>query len=328
MNQGWTYRNQIDQASAGLTLLDYYSQRYPHSSRAEWQQRILAEQVWLNGRPALPQTQLQVGQQLTYHRPPWREPDVPLNFTVQFEDQDLLIVAKPAGLPVLPGGGFLEHTLLGQLQLQYPTGTPFPIHRLGRGTSGLMLLARSASVRAHLSQQMRQRQIRKVYRALVGTRDAAGRGDLPDRFTITQPIGKLPHPVLGYVYGANDQGQAAHSECHVLQRRADSALLEVTILTGRPHQIRIHLAAYGYPLLGDPLYAMGGVPMLTESAKLCASTDNSSYANPANDHSSAKLPVPGDCGYHLHAHSLSLQHPCTGQSLNFICSAPSILQSD
>jgi 23S rRNA pseudouridine1911/1915/1917 synthase len=193
---------------------------------------------------------------------------------------------------------------------------------------------------------MRQRQIRKVYRALVG-RDTAGGGDLPDQFTITQPIGKLPHPVLGYVYGANDQGQAAYSECLALQRRADSTLLEVTILTGRPHQIRIHLAAYGYPLLGDPLYAVGGVPILSESVRFCASTnksgtsksshDNSSHANHANHHhadhhKSAKLPVPmpvpGDCGYHLRAYALSFQHPCTEQPLSFICSAPPILQSD
>jgi 23S rRNA pseudouridine1911/1915/1917 synthase len=335
MNQGWTYHNQIDQASAGLSLLDYYSQRYPHSSRDEWQQRILAGQIWLNGAPALPQTLLQVGQQLAYHRPPWQEPDVPLDFSVQFADQDLLIVAKPAGLPVLPGGGFLEHTLLTQLQRQYPAETPFPIHRLGRGTSGLMLLARSTAARAELSRQMRQRQIRKVYRALVSTgANTAGIANLPDQFTITQPIGKLPHPVLGYVYGAISsnlaaagqiaQSQIAQSECRVLQRRTDTALLEVTILTGRPHQIRIHLAAYGYPLWGDPLYARGGIPIGLEDCTVIERTFAESF--PPEHPTPAKLPVPGDCGYHLHAYSLAFQHPCTEQPLHLVCPAPPLLE--
>lgn len=306
-NQGWIYRDQVNQASRGLTLLAYYSQTYRHSSPEAWQERITSGQILLDGQPAAPDTVLQIGQQLTYHRLPWAEPEVPLEFKVLFEDPDLLLIHKPAGLPVLPGGGFLAHTLLGQLQHRYPQDMPYPIHRLGRGTSGLMLLARSASARSHLSQQMRQHQIRKVYRALV----VRGDGAIPDQFTITQPIGKLPHPVLGHVYGATADGQFAQSDGRVLWRgHADGTLLEVQIKTGRPHQIRIHLAWYGYPLLGDPLYEAGGLPRLAESK--------------AN--SGEKLPVPGDCGYHLHAHLVSFQHPRTGEWLEFSCLPPPILQ--
>lgn len=298
INQGWSYREQVDRRSAGQTVLEYYTCHYRHSSPSEWQERIVLGQVLLNDRVTTAEERLQAGQWLTYHRPPWEEPEVPLAFEILYEDDDLWVIAKPAGLPVLPGGGFLEHTLLWQLQQQYPQDTPIPIHRLGRGTSGLMLLARSPLARAHLTQQMRDRQIRKVYRALVGV------GDLEDGFTITQPIGKLPHPVLGYVYGATSNGLPAHSECQVLQRRSDATLLEVTILTGRPHQIRIHLAAVGYPLLGDPLYDVGGVPRLA------------SFSHPE------KVPVPGDCGYHLHAYHLTFTHPGTGRSMNMTCPAP------
>ena len=300
MNQGWTYREQVDRKHAGLTVLAYYQQRYQHSNSQEWQTRIEAKQILLNEQPTTPETLLDKGQWLTYHRPPWQEPDVPLAFEVLYEDTDLLVVAKPAGLPVLPGGGFLEHTLLRQLQHRYPQETPVPIHRLGRGTSGLMLLARSPLAKSSLSQQMRDRQICKTYRALVG------QSDLPDRFVVDKAIGKIPHPVLGYVYGATPDGLWAKSECRVIQRTPQTTLLEVTILTGRPHQIRIHLAAAGYPLMGDPLYDVGGVPLLPS-------------------HPSEKLPVPGDCGYHLHAYHLMFQHPRDQRSISLTCPAPPVL---
>lgn len=298
MNQGWTYREQVDRASAGVAVLEYYTRRYRHSSREDWQQRIVSGQVCLDGLPVSPETSLQAGQWLSYQRPPWKEPDVPLEFGVLHDDADLLIVTKPAGLPVLPGGGFLEHTLLWQLQQRYPQILPVPIHRLGRGTSGLMLIAKSPLAKSVLSQQMRDRQIRKTYRALVGS------GVMPDHFTITQPIGKIPHPVLGYVYGAAADGRAALSECEVLSRTTATTLLQVTILTGRPHQIRIHLATVGFPLMGDPLYVAGGLPRL-----------------PVGD-TPEEFSVPGDCGYHLHAYQLVFNHPRTHQPLSVMCPAP------
>ncbi|MBW4487874.1 MAG: RluA family pseudouridine synthase [Trichocoleus desertorum ATA4-8-CV12] len=299
MNRGWVYREQVTRAKAGLTVLQYYTQHYRHSTPAEWQERISAGQVLLDGKPVEANTQLQTGQSLTYHRPPWSEPEVPLDFEVLHEDADLLVIAKPSGLPVLPGGGFLEHTLLWQLQQRYPQTEPVPIHRLGRGTSGLMLIARSPLARANLSQQMRDRQIYKVYRALIGAAPT-----LENQFTITQPIGKIPHPVLGYIYGASSNGLFAHSEGCVIQRKTTTTLLEVTIQTGRPHQIRIHLAAIGYPLVGDPLYGVGGLPALPPAI------------------TTEKLPVPGDCGYYLHAYQLAFTHPKTQQLVSFVCPPP------
>jgi 23S rRNA pseudouridine1911/1915/1917 synthase len=256
--------------------------------------------VLLNNAETTPETILLAGQRLSYARPPWQEPDVPLTFEVLYEDAELMVVAKPSGLPVLPGGGFLEHTLLWQLQQRYPQETPLPIHRLGRGTSGLMLLARSPNARAHLSQQLRDRQMHKIYRAL------AQGNSMPDRFAMTEPIGKQPHPLWGYVYAVHPQGAFAQSDCQVLRRDAATALLEVTILTGRPHQIRIHLAAAGHPLVGDPLYAIGGMPMCDRPS------------------ASGKLPVPGDCGYHLHAMHLSFTHP-NGRPMTVICAPPAEL---
>ena len=311
VNSGWTYQEQVGRSAQGLTVLDYYTQRYRHSNRAEWQQRLQSGQVLLNNAETTAETILQAGQWLIYHRAPWQEPDVPLAFEVLYEDAALMVVTKPSGLPVLPGGGFLEHTLLWQLQQRYPQETPLPIHRLGRGTSGLLLLARSPHARAFLSQQMREntlhplgdRPMHKVYRALVQG------NSMPDRFSVTAPIGKQAHPVLGYIYAVHPQGAFAQSDCQVLRRDAETALLEVTILTGRPHQIRIHLAAAGYPLVGDPLYAIGGVPRIERS-----STDG-------------KLPVPGDCGYHLHAMHLRFTHP-NGHQMTFTSPPPDELKDD
>ncbi|MBD2103677.1 RluA family pseudouridine synthase [Leptolyngbya sp. FACHB-261] len=298
MNSGWVYRDQIRSSAEGLTVLDYYTRHYRHSNQVEWQSRILAGQILLDGASTQPETCLRAGQQLTYHRPPWQEPDVPLTFETVYEDSELLVIAKPSGLPVLPGGGFLEHTLLRQLQQRYPNQPPMPIHRLGRGTSGLLLLARSSQARAALSQQMRTHQIVKTYRTL-----AVG-NSMPECFRVTQPIGKLAHPVLGYLYAATPDGLSAQSDCRVLQRGTETSLLEVVIATGRPHQIRIHLAVAGYPLLGDPLYGSGGLPLSVRPDEM------------------GEVPVPGDCGYHLHALKLEFHHPLTGERLRLSCPPP------
>ncbi len=302
MNQGWLYEERVSKADAGLTVLDYYAERYRHSSLAEWRDRIASGQIRADGNVVGPKTPLRAGQHLTYLRSPWEEPEVPLNFEILYEDEDLWVIAKPSGLPVLPGGGFLEHTLLRQLQLRYPHHTPVPIHRLGRGTSGLMLLARSALAKSDLTGQMRDRKIRKTYYTLVeGT-------PMLDRFTIDYPIGKIPHPVLGYIYGAIADGHFAQSDCHVLQRNTETTLLEVTILTGRPHQIRIHMAAAGYPLVGDPLYRAGGIPHLDSSLE------------------AGKIPVPSDMGYLLHAYHLAFTHPKTHEPMSIVCPAPAQLK--
>ncbi len=296
MNQGWIYRDIVTPQAIGQTLLDYYSQRYPHSQRQQWQTRIEAGQILVDDQKSMPDTVLCRGQVLYYHRPPWVEPTVPLEFEILFEDADLWLIAKPSGLPVLPGGGYLEHTLLHQLQKRYPQDNPVPIHRLGRGTSGIMLIARSPLARSHLSQQLRDRRLHKEYRALIG------KSDLPDHFCINQPIGKIPYPGLGYLYSAIATGKVAQSEIKVLRRSPDSTLLSVHIFTGRPHQIRIHLAAVGYPLLSDPLYGRGGVPK-----------------QPDID---SRNPIPSDIGYWLHAHYLGFEHPRHGTWMHWHCPPP------
>ena len=200
MNQGWIYRDRVKPADAGQTVLAYYSNKYRHSSETQWLDRITSGRILLDGQPVSSAAVLKTKDRLAYHRQPWKEPEVPLKFVVLYEDRDLLVINKPSGLPILPGGGFLEHTLLWQLKQRYLNNTTVPVHRLGRGTSGLLILARSQLAKSDLARQMRdstlkeKSQINKVYRVLV-----AGNCQLGDRFTIDYPIGKIPHPILGYI---------------------------------------------------------------------------------------------------------------------------------
>ena len=298
LNQGWTYQETVSLSAAGQTVLQYYTTRYRHSNQEQWREKIISGQITLNQKPVLAETILQSGQKLHYHRPPWEEPNVPLSYDIIYEDQDLLAIAKPAGLPVLPGGGFLEHTVLWQVKKDYPQNPPVPVHRLGRGTSGLLLLAKSTLAKSSLSRQLRDSsrqncqkdKITKIYLAKVKQNVER------DRFTITNPIGKIPHPLLGYIYGATSTGKYAQSECQVIQRNLDCTIIQVKILTGRPHQIRIHLAAAGYPLMGDPLYGVGGIPLIEQNA----------------------IAVPGDCGYYLHAYRLAFTHPQSNKLIDLV----------
>jgi len=235
---------------------------------------------------------LAAGDGLVWYRPPWQEEAVPVLPSPLFDNGDLLVFNKPSGLPVLPAGGFLEHTCLAQLQARWPEARP--VHRLGRFTSGLLVCARLPASRAWLSALLRESTAqssctKKTYRALL--QPPVPESPLlalePDQqLSLTTPIGRCPHTRLGTIWAAapaDPVALPARSELRLLERGEWAWLVEVTIATGRPHQIRIHTAAGGAPLLGDPLYVPGGL--------------------------AAKQALPGDGGYHLHAHRLRLVCP-------------------
>jgi 23S rRNA pseudouridine1911/1915/1917 synthase len=293
VNRGFAYRERLGPAAAGRTVLDWLSERYAHSDRATWMERIAGGEVTLDGETASAADLLSVGRSLVWHRPPWTEPRAPLSFAVLFRDGDLLAVGKPRGLPCLPNGGFLEHTLLYCVRRLFPQAAP--LHRLGRGTSGLALFALSERARRAVAADWRVGRVEKEYRALLGGRPAQ------DAFTVDAPIGPVPHPRLGAVYAASAEGRPALSHARVIAARGSDTLVSVTIATGRPHQIRIHMAAAGHPLVGDPLYAPGGTPL-------------------------AEPGLPGDPGYWLHAHRLALTHPATGARLVLECAPPPLLR--
>jgi len=293
LNDGFTYRERIGRSAESTTLLAYLGDRYRHSSPSEWTARIEAGDVLVDDRPSAIDIVLRPGQELVWRRPPWDEPFAPLSFSVLYEDDDLLAVSKPAGLPTLPGANFLQHTLLYQVRQYAPEAAA--LHRLGRWTSGLVLFALNRPAAAEMARQLRAREIRKRYRALAS-------GDPSwDAITVDRPIGKVPHATLGSVHAADDHGKPSVSRVEVLERRGEAFLCDVVIATGRPHQIRIHLAAAGHPLVGDPLYVAGGVPAAATRA------------------------VPGDPGYLLHAAEVTFHHPRDGAQLVLACEPPAEL---
>ena len=215
---------------------------------------------------------------------------MPLGFAVLYADADVLAVAKPSGLPAMPAGGFLTHTLFWQVRRRFPGASP--VHRLGRGTSGVVLFARSARARRSLAGAWRAEQVARTYLGLVeGSLDGG-------RFAIDVPIGPVPHPLLGTVHGACAGGRSARTIVHTLRAEPHASLVEVQIDTGRAHQIRIHLAAAGHPLVGDPLYGPGGLPR----PGCCA--------------------LPGDGGYLLHAARLVFPHPASAGRTTVECTPP------
>lgn len=298
MNSGYTYPDFISARDEGVAAADFYARRYPHSSEEAWRERILAGLVTINGRPAAPDERLTRGDRLAYHRPPWQEPEAPLDFGTLFEDEDVLVLAKPSGLPVLPGGLFLENTLLRAARRRFGESCS-PLHRLGRGTSGAILFTRSARAARPLAAAMRERRILKVYLAL-----ASGVA-MPDAFTVEAPIGPVPHRLPATVHAYSPDGRPATSHVRVLRRLPERgvSLLEVTIPTGRPHQIRIHLSYAGFPLAGDPLYLPGGRPRPDAEDDECAAT-------------------PGRTGYLLHSWKIGFPHPRTGGSVTVVCPPP------
>src|SRR3989337_387487 len=147
-NDGCEYWEQVGPDGDARTVLAYLSQRYGHSSPAEWEARILSGRVLIDSRPAQSETLLRSGCELVWRRPPWIEPDAPRSFTVLYEDDDMLAVAKPDGLPTLPGAHFFQATLLYLVRAYAPDAAP--LHRLGRWTSGLVLCSRNPHARASL----------------------------------------------------------------------------------------------------------------------------------------------------------------------------------
>jgi 23S rRNA pseudouridine1911/1915/1917 synthase len=300
-NKGYCYPDRILKADEGLSVAAFYPRHYTHSTGETWRQRIEAGQILINGRPASPDDSLARGDHLLYHRLPWEEPDAPRDFQTLFVDGDVLVLAKPSGLPVLPGGFFLENTLLYLVRQRYGTGCS-PLHRLGRGTSGAILFTRNARAARLLTIAMKERRIRKVYLALAsGT-------TMPDTFTVDVPIGPVPYRRPETVHAYYPDGRPSISHVRVIRRLPEekASLLEVMIPTGRPHQIRIHLSYAGFPLVGDPLYQIGGIPR----------------ADSIDDEWAAK---PGDSGYFLHSWKIRFSHPERAEDVEVICPPPVVL---
>jgi 23S rRNA pseudouridine1911/1915/1917 synthase len=220
--------------------------------------------------------------------------DLPLK--ILYRDEDVIVLDKPSGLVVHPGAGHAEGTLANALVYHFPEiatvgppDRPGIVHRLDQGTSGVMVVARSARAYDSLTRQFRRHEVWKTYLGLAYGRIAAPEG------RINWPLGR--HVTEGKKISVRSRHpKPAETFFTVLQTFKDATLLEIRPVTGRTHQIRVHLAAAGHPIIGDYLYG--------------------------RETKGKKAPR-----LFLHAHTLSFIHPAAGQRLEFASPLPAELES-
>ena len=289
---GQVYAFEVEE---GSRLDTYVAERCPDLSRSHAQRLIDEGLVTVNGRHAKPSHLLRVGDAVEVRLPEPQPLDleaeaIPLN--IVYEDADLLVVDKPAGMTVHPAPGHARHTLVNAL-LAHCTDLagvggvlrPGIVHRLDKDTSGLLLVAKNDRTHADLSRQLKERRVEKKYLALV-----RGRLDQPDG-VIEGAIGRDPRQRkrMGIIEG----GRPAKTGYHVRRYLDGLTYVEITLFTGRTHQIRVHFAAIGHPVVGDAV-----------------------YGDPS--------PLVGR--QFLHAYRIGFRHPADGRALVFESPLPDDLQ--
>lgn len=291
----------ITTAQEGRRLDQALAELLPDYSRSRIKEWILGGCVRLDGASPQPRTRVAAGQQVELAAALEPEAGVPaqsIAFEIAYEDDDLLVVMKPAGLVVHPGAGNRDATLENGLRHHAPELAALPrsglLHRLDKDTSGLLLVARTLAAHTHLTRALQERRITREYRAIVnGVMTAGG--------VVDAPVGR--HPVHRTRMAVARGGRPAVTHFRVLARFAAHSFIAVRLDTGRTHQIRVHMAHLGHPLVGDPAY--GGRPRLPAGADAGLRDALRAFRRQA-----------------LHACAIRFQHPVTGEWLRFSAALP------
>ena len=290
-----------DSSHAGMRLDQLAAQLFPDYSRARLQKWIRNGALTVDGRAARPTHRVIGNETLRLDAAvekddTVRSQDIPID--VIFADEDIIVVNKPAGLVVHPAAGNPDSTLQNALLHYDENLASLPrsgiVHRLDKETSGVMVVARSLRAHTSLVEQLQGRTMKRIYRA-VATGLIAASG------TVDAPIGR--HPTHRKRMAVVGSGKPAVSHYRVLKRFDGATYIEVSLESGRTHQIRVHMTHIGHPLAGDPVYGRGlklkrGFPAgLVEAVR--------AFPRQA-----------------LHAYRLSLQHPGSGENVRFVAPLP------
>ncbi|MGE5593529.1 MAG: RluA family pseudouridine synthase [Betaproteobacteria bacterium] len=290
--------NRVDERDEGKRLDVYVAGRLALSRSAA--QRLIDEgRALVDGERAKAARRVRAGDVVTVELPESRPLDVApenLPLDILYEDGDIIVINKPRGLVVHPAAGNWSGTLVNALlahcrDLSGIGGKIRPgiVHRLDKDTSGVIVVAKNDAAHLALSRDLKERAVEKTYLAIVHGVPRAKRG------VINAPIGRHPLHRKRMAVVPEGQGRAALTEYEVLEELGGHALLKVHPVTGRTHQIRVHLAHIGHPIVGDPVY--GG-----------------RRGKPSD--------WPEISGQALHAASVSLDHPRTGERMTFTAPLP------
>jgi 23S rRNA pseudouridine1911/1915/1917 synthase len=226
----------------------------------------------------------------------WQPEAIVLN--IIYEDEEILVINKPAGLVVHPGAGNLSGTVVNALLYHYPKAKYLPragiVHRLDKDTTGLMVIAKTLEAHHHLILQMQAREVKRQYLALV-------QGSMSIGGTIETAFGR--HPRNRLKMAVTKEGKEAITQYEIREQFPDFSLLDVNLLTGRTHQIRVHMAHINHPIIGDPLY--GRIPPLVKEATESYKQAIYQFQRQA-----------------LHAAALQLKHPMREEQLSFKAELP------
>lgn len=297
----------ISEECSGMRLDQAAAQLFPEFSRARLQQWIKDGEMLQDGRPARGKDKVLGGEELSLTRPVEIETNYeaePLALDIVYEDESLLVINKPVGLVVHPAAGNYSGTLLNGLLACCPELATLPragiVHRLDKDTSGLMVVARTLEAHQDLVAQLQERTVNRLYDAVVqGVLTAGG--------TVDAPIGRHPANRQKRAVTEGPDARPAVTHYRVTARYRSHTHLQCKLETGRTHQIRVHMAHIGHPIVGDPVYGgrmkppKGAAPELLDFLQ--------QFRRQA-----------------LHARVLGFEHPETGDYLEWESELPADMQ--
>jgi 23S rRNA pseudouridine1911/1915/1917 synthase len=279
---------------SGQRLDVVVARQLPDLSRAQVQRLIRTGAVTVGGRPSKPAYRAEAGDQIAVIVPEETETPAlpePIPLDVIYEDEHLLAVNKPAGMVVHPAAGHSSGTLVNALLAHCPQAADVGglrragiVHRLDKDTSGLLLVAKDAETHSALQRQFKKRRVRKTYVALVEGSDV-----VPHEGVIEAPVGRDQRKRKQMTVSRT--GRPAVTQYRVIEAFRYNTLLEVRPHTGRTHQVRVHLAWMGYPLVGDRVYGRRKQRLLADR-------------------------------HFLHARELQFTHPATGDEVTLVAPLP------
>ncbi len=304
--EGRHFTVQVSEKDRGRRLDQFVADSELDLSRSQVKRWIEAHAILLNDRPAKPGSHLKAGDRVSCTLPaptPLSVEPEPLPLTILYEDPSVIVVDKPAGMVVHPAAGNPSGTLVNALlyhcrDLAGINGVLRPgiVHRLDKGTSGVMVVAKDDEAYHHLTKQFKNRAVEKVYLAIA--RGIFNR----DEGKVDADIGRHPSE-RKRMSTHTRRGRPAVTTWKVRERFDGFALLEIHPQTGRTHQIRVHLSSMGHPLLGDPLYGRRGRSGTGQDPVLRGHLERLGRQA-------------------LHAHRLGFIHPRTGERVEFVSPMP------